>query len=518
MNKKYLQSIYIIVLFLFSSAVISCTDDLDTIPLDDDIQIEVSTDEDFKQLMAKCYANLILGGQTGSDRDISRLDVNFSSYLRLLFNMQELTTDEAICAWNDGNLRDLHDMDWNSQNEFITAIYSRINLGVSYSNKLIQQIGEQSKYSDYLLEARVLRALAYWHMLDMFGTAPFVTEADPIGSFFFPEQASSEDLFEYLETELKAIENELPEPGANQYGRADRGLAWMLLAKLYLNAEVYIGQEKYSECISYCNKFTGNGFYSLEPVYKNLFLADNHLRRNEIIFSICSDGKRTQGAGGMSFLIHAGIGGTMKGSDYGVSGGWGGNRTTKALVNKFSDPTGMTDIRAQFHSDGQTLEIDDIFAFSHGYAVAKYINITSMGESGSDLEYVDTDFPLFRYADVLLMYAECVVRGGSGADAVTALTYVNQIRERAYGDTSGNITSSEMTLDWLLDERARELHWEGHRRTDLVRFDRLTGGDYLWPWKGNAKEGASTNARFNVFPIPSSDINSNPNLVQNEGY
>ncbi|MBN2596863.1 MAG: RagB/SusD family nutrient uptake outer membrane protein, partial [Marinifilaceae bacterium] len=220
MNKKYLKSIYIIGLYLFTFFVTSCTDDLNTVPLDKDIQIEISSDEDFKQLMAKCYANLILGGQTGSDRDISRLDVNFSSYLRLLFNMQELTTDEAICAWNDGNLPDLHDMDWNAQNEFITAIYSRINLGVSYCNKLIQQIGDNPKYTGYLLEARVLRALSYWHMLDMFGTAPFVTEADPIGSFFFPEQASSEDLFEYLETELKAIENELPEPGANQYGRA----------------------------------------------------------------------------------------------------------------------------------------------------------------------------------------------------------------------------------------------------------------------------------------------------------
>jgi starch-binding outer membrane protein, SusD/RagB family len=131
---------------------------------------------------------------------------------------------------------------------------------------------------------------------------------------------------------------------------------------------------------------------------------------------------------------------------------------------------------------------------------------------------VYTDYPMFRLADAYLTYAEAVLRGGQGGDASTALNYVNQLRERAFGNTSGNITSGELTLDFILDERARELYWEGHRRTDLIRFNKFTGGEYLWPWKGNVKAGAATPAYRNLYPIPSNDLGANPNLEQNDGY
>ena len=519
MKKIYLKSVYLILTLIISLFQVSCVNDLDTIPLDKDIQTEASTGEDYKALLAKCYSALILGGQSSSDADISSIDVNFSSYLRQYWNLQELVSEEAICAWNDGNLRDLHDMDWNSKNEFITAMYSRINLEISYCNKLIQLIGNQDEYVEYKNEARVLRALAYWHLLDLFGTGPFVTDEDNIGTFFFPEQASAEELFNYIETELKDIEDDLLEPGTNEYGRADRALAWMVLSKLYLNAEIYIEEEKYTECLTYCNKIIGSQNYYLEPVYRNLFLADNNLRTNEIIFPICSDGQSIQGYGGMSFIIHAAIGGeTMIASEFGVSGGWNGNRTTKGLINKFSDPSGETDTRAMFFSDGRTLDIDNVFTFLQGYAVTKYRNVTSTGSSGSDAEYVDTDFPMFRYADVLLMYAEAVLRGGSGGDETTALEYINDIRDRAYGDASGNIAASDLNLDFLLEERGRELYWEAHRRSDLRRFGKLTDASYLWPWKGATAEGIGVDEKFNFCPIPASDINSNPNLVQSTGY
>ncbi|MBN2598254.1 RagB/SusD family nutrient uptake outer membrane protein [Labilibaculum sp.] len=521
MNKRYYKTNYIMIAFALLFAFVSCTDDLNTEPLDEDIKTAetVLTDaESYKELLAKCYAGLILGGQTGvdSDQDISSINGGFSSYLRLLWNHQELPTDEAICAWNDGNLRDLHDQDWTTSNEFVTAMYYRITLQITYCNNLIKLTNGQSEYKAFSDEAKALRALSYYHLLDMFGRGPFVTEEDEIGSFFFPEMATQQQIFDYIESELTGIETELADPGTNEYGRADKGLAWAILAKLYLNAEVYIGVPKYTEAITYCNKIIGGG-YSLESDYANLFLADNHLRTNEIIFPITSDGNSTQTWGGMTFLLHSTVGGDMPASESGIDGGWGGNRTTKSFVNLFPDVTG-TDKRGMFYTDGQNLEIEDIFNFRDGYALRKFKNITSTGAVGSNLSFPDTDFPLYRLADFYLTYAEAVVRGGTGGNMETAVDYINELRERAYGSTSGNITESDLTLDFILDERGRELYWECQRRTDLVRFGKLTNGTYNWPWKGAVADGKATDAKYNVFPIPSSDINANPNLSNISGY
>jgi hypothetical protein len=176
------------------------------------------------------------------------------------------------------------------------------------------------------------------------------------------------------------------------------------------------------------------------------------------------------------------------------------------------------DKRAMFFTEGQTLEIFDIGNFNDGYAIEKFKNITSDGATGSNLTFPDTDFPMFRLADAYLMYAEAVLRGGGGSQA-TALDLVNAIRTRAYGgETGGNISSGELTLDFILDERARELYWECHRRTDLVRYGKFTGGSYLWPWKGNVAGGSSTDGKFDIFPLPDADVNANSNLQQNPGY
>ncbi|MEO1518448.1 MAG: RagB/SusD family nutrient uptake outer membrane protein [Bacteroidota bacterium] len=176
------------------------------------------------------------------------------------------------------------------------------------------------------------------------------------------------------------------------------------------------------------------------------------------------------------------------------------------------------DGRAMFYTDGQSLEIDDVSQFTQGYAITKYKNVDRNGSIGSDLTFPDTDFPMFRLADVYLMYAEAVLRGGTGGDRGTALGYLNAINERAYGDAGGNISDADMTLDYILDERARELYWECHRRTDLVRFGQFTDGTYLWPLKGGVPQGRAVAAFRDVFPIPSSDIGANPNLDQNDGY
>jgi len=208
----------------------------------------------------------------------------------------------------------------------------------------------------------------------------------------------------------------------------------------------------------------------------------------------------------------------MSPADFGVNGGWAGIRTTSAFVEKFPGMENSADGRELFYTDGQSLEIANISKFTDGYAIAKYKNLDSSGNPGSDTsgEFPDTDFPLFRLADAYLIYAEANLRGGGG-DAGTALGLINDLRERAYGNTSGNISGADLTLDFILDERARELYWECHRRTDLIRFGKFTANS-IWPWKGNVPGGTTTEAYRDLFPIPNTDLSANPNLKQNPGY
>lgn len=491
----------------------------------------------------------------------------------------------------------------------------------------------------------------------------------------------------------------------------------MVLAKLYLNAQTYLGTERNSDCVAYCNKVIAAG-YTMESDYGHMFTADND-KADGIIFAVSFDGLYTQTYGGMTFICHAAVGGSMSPAAYGLDGGWGGTRVTSAIVAKFPatggnvvvapnegnigypiihapgsyqgwDPANNTtvlsspnndntyegylnftdantefkftlgpnwdnnygdtgangtleaggdnikvaeagfykvnvdlnantytllktnwgligsatpdqwnsdqnmiydpatgawtitlalvtgeikfranddwglnygdtganalleaggdniaipasgtykinlyldkpdytysierplfDRRAMFHTDGQSLEIDDIGQFTNGYAITKFKNVTSDGMPGKDKGFVDTDFPMFRIEDAYLMYAEAVLRGGSGGDKATAVGYINLLRNRAYNGSGGNIVESDLTLDFILDERARELYWECHRRTDLIRFGKFSTGDYVWPWKGGVAGGATRPAFYDVFPIPASDIGANPNLSQNTGY
>ena len=529
----YKLSYKIIFVASFFFLLTSCTKDLDTIPLNPKTITSATVFDSpaaYKSALAKLYAGLAVSGQQGPAGmpDISGIDEGFGQYLRGYWYLQELSTDEAVIAWNDQTVKDFHYQTWDANDVFIKAFYYRIFYQVALCNEFLRQTTDaklkargvddalKAKIVHYRAEARFLRALSYWHAMDEFGNVPFVTEKDPVGAFF-PKQISRADLFAYIESELKAIDTDLVDARQNEYGRADKAAAWTLLAKLYLNAEVYIGQPKYTECLTYCNKIINAG-YSLKPVYQNLFLADNNLNNNEVIFTVNFDGVHTKTYGGTNFIIHAAVGGTMDPAAFGIAGGWAGLRTTSAFVTKFTDPTGTTDSRAMFWTDGQTLEINDVGKFEDGYAITKFKNVTSTGVAGSDLDFVDTDFPMFRLADVYLMYAEAVLRGGTGGDRVTAVNYVNLLRERAYGNNSGDIAAGDLTLDFILDERGRELYWEATRRTDLIRFGKFTGGSYLWPWKGGVKEGTATDSKYNLYPIPSSDLTANPNLIQNPGY
>ena len=245
-------------------------------------------------------------------------------------------------------------------------------------------------------------------------------------------------------------------------------------------------------------------------------LADNNLNTNEFILTINYDGLKTKNWGGTTFLVHAPIGGSMPASSFGVDGGWSGLRTTKNIPALFPDVTGTADKRSQFYTNGQNLEISDLTKFTDGYAITKYKNITKSGANGSHLTQSDIDFPIFRLAEQYLIFAEATLR--AGGDASLALTYVNNLRTRAYGNSTGNIAAGQLTTSFLLDERARELYWEGFRRTDLIRYDRFVESSYLWPWKGGVKSGTSVDAYRKLYPLPSSDISSNIKLKQNPGY
>ncbi len=511
----------------------ACVNDLDLQPKNEITSASVYEDfANYKNVLAKLYGGYSLTGQQGPDGkgDVAGIDEGASSYIRTYWQLQELPTDEAVLAWvNDPGVSGLNLMTWTASNALTRAMYYRIYYQITLANEFIRETSD-SRLSDrgitgqdadlareYRAEARFLRALTYWHALDLFGNVPFVTEETGIGTFS-PEQIDRASLFEYIEAELLEVEGNMMAPGQNEYGRIDQLGAWTLLTKLYLNAEVYTGTARYNDAITYAKRVIDTGL-QLEPEYAQLFMADNNTAQG-IIFPIAFDGLNTQSYGGTNFIIHAAIGGTMTAADFGVNGGWGGLRTTSALVNNFPTPLGVADDRAMFYTDGQSLEITELSTFAQGYAVTKYSNLTSTGEAGSDpsLTFVDTDFPLFRLADVYLMYAEAVLRGGAGGDMATALDLVNQLRFRAYGDNSGNISAAQLTLDFILAERARELYWEGHRRTDLVRYGLFTGSEYLWPWKGGAINGQAVEECRNIYPLAADDVTANPNLDQNECY
>ncbi|WP_304232552.1 RagB/SusD family nutrient uptake outer membrane protein [Jiulongibacter sediminis] len=493
--------------------------DLDTKPFVGEVSDLVYEDPaNYKKVLAKMYAGLAVSGIEPQDGnvDLKGIDGGSQSYLRAYWYLQQFTTDESIVGWGDPGLPDLHAATWTASNQWTSNFYSRALYQVTVANEFIREtspeklasrdIADNGEIALYRAEAKFLRALAYYHALDMFGSVPFVTEDDPVGAFL-PEQISRADLFTYLETELKALETELPAPRANEYGRADQGAVWMTLAKMYLNDEVYTGTARYNEAAEYAKKVIDAG-YSLTSNYQDNFMADNNTSP-ELIFTINYDGNQTATWGGTTTIIHAQVGGTMNPADFGIDGGWSGFRTTPQFVALFDGDA--NDGRALFHSDGQSLEIDEIGTFDNGYAVTKWTNKTKDGGTGKNLTHTDTDFGVYRLADAYLMYAEAVARGGNG-DAALALDLVNQLRERA-----GAAPVSSLSLDFLLDERGRELFWEAHRRTDLIRFGKFAAG-YNWAWKGNVKEGRDLESFRTVFPIASSDIVANTNLTQNTGY
>ena len=509
-----------------SGSLASCSKKLDLLPTNDITAAQVySTSAGYTEAFAKVYGSYALTGNTGpaGNGDIQGIDEGTSDFVRLYWNAQELTTDEAVCAWGDPGVPDLHNMNWSASNPILTGLYYRSYYQITLCNDFINQASDANLASRgftgatadtiraYRAEARFLRAYQYSVVMDLFGNVPFVTEKDPLGAVL-PPQIKRADLFNYITGELHAIDASLVAPMKNQYGRADQGAEWALLARLYLNAGVYTGTPKFDSAIIYSSKVINAG-YSLIPDYTQLMLADNNLNTSEFILTVNYDGLKTQGYGGTTFLTHSPVGGSMVAKNYGIGGGWSGNRVTKSLVNLFPDPNGTGDKRAEFYTNGQNLDINSLTTFTDGYAVTKFRNITRSGALGQSLDYSDIDFPLFRLAEMYLIYAEATLNGGAGGSQTLALQYVNTLRTRAKTTALASIS-----LQDILNERGRELYWEGFRRTDLIRNNQFVEGTYLWPWKGGVQTGTSVASFLKVFPIPSADISSNTNLVQNPGY
>jgi hypothetical protein len=496
-----------------------------------------STAGGYKQSLAKVYGSFALTGNQGpaGQGDVAGLDEGTSDFFRLLWYLQELPTDEAVIAWGDPGVPDFHNMNWSANNANITGLYYRSMYQITLCNDFIRQSSDAKIASNgitgtdadnirhYRAEARFLRAYQYSVMMDLFANPPFITDANAVGSII-PPQTDRKTLFNYIESELKAIDGLLVDPKGNEYGRVDKAAGWALLARIYLNAQVYTGAVRYTDAITYSKKVIDAG-YTLINNYDNLMLADNYKNASEFILTINYSGANTQGYGGSTFMTHAPVGGSMPSANFGIKGGWFGVRTTSALVNLFPANTstdfpnnGNPDKRAEFWTSGQNLTINDVTAFTDGFAVNKFRNINSDGTAASSADFSDVDMPIFRLSEMYLIYAESVLRSGTGGDVATALTYVNKIRTRAYGNTNGNINSGQLTTDFILDERARELYWEAQRRTDLIRYGKFTGGTYVWPFKGGVKNGTSVPDFRNLYPIPLADLAANPNLKQNAGY
>jgi hypothetical protein len=535
MKISFKNSSYLFLLILgLNMLFTSCTNDLDVTPKDDDEFLSetfFSDPNSYKEVLAKLYAGLYVGGNDGdATADIAGIGGDFSSYLRLIFLMQEVTTDEAVIGWGDGTLPTLNTQTWSPNNEFLYGIFSRSYYEISTANEFLRQTTDdklasrgvsnelKAEIQYFRAEARFLRAFSYVQLMDLFGNVPITTENDPVG-FFYPQQKTRAEVFAYVESELKDLQTALKASKTNEYGRIDQTAAKFLLAQIYLNSKVYTGVEKNNETVTLCNDIiTTSGYTFANVPYRYLFAADNNRNgaQTETIFPVVSDGLLIRATGaGMSFILHASIGGSMDASASGMDGGWWGLRTRKEFVQSFPDATATADKRGTFYTNGQSLDINAIGSFTDGYAVTKYKNVNADGTAAQKNDIPDTDFPMFRLSDVYLMYAEATLRGGVGGNLTTALGYINTIRARA---NATPIVIGSLNLDFILAERGRELFWECHRRTDLIRFGKFTGGDKLWQFKGGVQAGVATPAYRNLMPIPATAIQANPTLKQNEGY
>ncbi len=528
--KTYIKNIIPAAALLLAVGLNSCTKDLDVEPIDPNLQTKIQPE----QLFNKCYANIAVAGNGGAngDCDVDGIDGGTSGFVRQMWNANELTTDESICGWGDEGIANFCFNTYDASHPMLRGYYYRLYTGISFCNQYLQEFGDYN--STMSAEVRFIRALDYFLLMDGWGNVPFVTGITSEK----PAQYSRAEMFNFIESELLEIEPQLSAAVAKKstdagYGRVDKAAAWLLLARLYLNAEVYTGTARYDKAAQYAEQvmnssyklnMTGVGSWS---AYQMLFMADNGetSAAYEAVFPILQDGVRTTSWGTSLFLIASTHDADMVDSN-GTTETWGGNRARPELIAKWF-PNGNApeagpkdfakaagDDRAIIDSRGRTIDNTDVSAFKNGFAVAKFNNFTTTGASTNSAQFPDADFFMFRAAEAYLTYAEAQARMGGGTAQNAAAQAINQLRIRANATTKDSYT-----LDEICDEWCREFYYEGRRRMDLIRFGKFGGSsDYNWQWKGGSYAGRSFEAYKNIFAIPSTDLNANPNLTQNPGY
>lgn len=557
MKKIFFKSIAAAVLTV---GLTGCVNDLDISSIDP----QSSPSADPKGVLAKCYSTLGLTGQAGpaGKGDLSD-DEGESGFYRTTFNLQELPTDECAWAWQDNqDIPQLTYMQWNSSSVRVQWAYTRLTYDITLFNSYLQQVEDNEANRLYRAEVRFLRALHYWYLLDLFGKVPFKTE---FNISELPVEYTAQQIYDWIDKELTEIEPMMAEVGTyskpgGEYGRADRGAAYLLHARLALNSETYTGKPDYDKAIEYCNKLEQSGAYELSRAtnangytgYEQLFMADNDENEQamrETILPIRQDGARTRNYGGSTYLVLATRISGMPDVGLAVSP-WSCLFARKSMVDKFfpagdipmsteEAPAGASEaeIKALDMQDGSSTDqitaaagddralfyagrgggirkngTDAITTFTDGISIVKWSNIRSDNGRVSDTSWPDTDIPLFRYAEMYLIRAEAKWRKSGKLN--DALADINVLRDRAHATRLLSI-NSEMDI---LDEWCREFYLEGRRRSDLRRFDCFTGNKYLWDWKGGSATGTNVYSHYDVYPFPETDLNNNSNLTPTPGY
>lgn len=557
---------------MLASSLTSCMADLDDGNRDPNAQATPN----IKALYSKCYAGLIMEGNDGN-ADFTIEDAGKSTLVRNVFNFNELSTDESICWWSDGGIVDIGYNQCMPGTATLKFLYYRLVSNISYCNHYIE-LSEAQADKTMLAEVRFIRAYNYFLMLDFFGDPSFsatISSETPKQAHAYNEKFEEgkeytraellamgrEFLFNWVKNELETAEADMldaqpkTDTDAN-YGRADKAAAWILLSRLYLNAGTYLNNDgqnnpHWDKALEYAERVINSG-YSLftdskmsatakangyQP-YDLLFMGDNGSNGAscEAVLPLLQDGKITKGYGGSLFFIAAMWNAemsTVANLTAGTTGNtWSGMRCRPQLIEKFTNnPQSFVgkstaeiramgiDDRALFwgkgsSSDKRTLELGDNSSFYQGLTTTKWNNNYSTGGTPHDSYDVDTDFFLFRVAEAYLNAAEAEMHL-NGESSTKAKGYIDELRNRAHA-----VTSSSYTLNDVLDERSREMYFEGLRRTDLIRYNQFGGmqATYLWDYKGGSANGAAFDKTRNVFPLPSSEVLANSNLTQIDGY
>ena len=536
----------------------SCVSDLDQYPQTETTSKDVYTSlANYEAVLGKIYAAMVTSGQGkgGDNKDMESV-LNGGSgfdYMRMFWNLQECGTDEVASTWITGEQTSgITYLNWDANDAWVSDMYYRIYYNIALCNEFLRNANgasfaadDEVKMKEYRAEVRFMRALLYYHALDLYRYIPMVTENDPVGSYI-PPRYTPQQTFDYIESELRDCVADLLPASTCPYGQASQGAAYTLLAKLYLNSQVFTGVAKYDACKEVCEKVMNMG-YSLESDYSKLFNADNDKRTNEIIFALPVSATHTVSWGGATYLVCGQLSmsnANQNVADFGVSTGWSSFRLRPEFVDKFTqndiDRTAGGDKRCKFFTTAQSKDLSSMTDESAGYLSEKWSNLKDDGSTASNTvdAGAETDYPLFRLADVYLMYAECVARtsgaswdpwpnGMSDASDPTviasrkqgAIYWINLLRERAGAADvwSNNFADDDAFLQFILDERARELYHEGYRRTDLIRFGQFTTSKYIWQWKGGIHDGQAVDSKYNYYPIPNTELTANPNL-HNDNY